>query len=240
MTGSYVPFLKVVGSTLARSSEILVRHSFGRLSPQAVDAIFARWAQSVFAAGNGTVEGFGLEHIQPGQAYVVMTNHQSLLDIPAVMLTFPGRIRMVGKKELANVPIWGGAMRAAGNVFVSRDGGRDQARASLEGAKARLREGASVWIAPEGTRSRDGNLQRFKKGGFHVAMQLGVPLLPGFVDGTREVIAPDSFRVRPGGHVTVRYGAPIATDGVDDAGIPALMEQVRQALEGLRAAGDRP
>jgi 1-acyl-sn-glycerol-3-phosphate acyltransferase len=117
-------------------------------------------------------------------------------------------------------------MKALGIVFVDR-GARAQSIRALETAKAQLSSGTSIWMAPEGTRSRDGELGPLKKGGFHVAHALGVPIAPAWIEGTAHIVSPDSFGVHKGGHVVVTYGPPIATAGrtIDD-----LVADVRAAL----------
>ncbi len=237
----YRPFLKVAADTLARSATIAFKDRIGTLQQSDVDRIIGEWHHVIYAAGKGTLECFGADayvdvargagDVAAGKrGYVVMTNHQSLLDVPTVIGTWPGRIRMVSKLELGKVPIWGQAMRAAGVVFVDR-GNREQSVAALEKAKQQLKEGTSIWIAPEGTRSRDGSLLPLKKGGFHLAQQLGAPIAPAWLTGTKQIIDPESFGVTMHGHVTIRYGKPIETDGKT---VPALMEEVRLALESLR------
>lgn len=243
----YRPFLRTVGATLWSSAQLVGRQARGTLSPPDVDVIVQDWARQLFVHGQATVAGHGAgpyEDARPhadgrgGRSYVVMSNHQSLLDIPSIIATFPGRVRMVGKKELSYVPVWGQAMKAAGIVFVDR-ANCAQSIAALEAAKAQLRAGTSIWIAPEGTRSRDGELGPFKKGGFHLARQLGVPIAPAWIEGTRHIVSPESFGVQTGGHVTVHWGEPIPTDGVDEAGLPALMDRVRAALLALQATARR-
>jgi 1-acyl-sn-glycerol-3-phosphate acyltransferase len=241
----YRPFIKTVGATLKASAEVWGRDLLGRLTPADVDRIMGRWAAEIYQYGEGTLQTFGAdayEDARPtedgavgGRAYVVMSNHQSLLDVPSIVRTFPGRVRMVGKRELGRLPVWGNAMKAAGVVFVDR---RDRAQSikALERAKAQLQSGTSIWIAPEGTRSLDGELLPLKKGGFHVAMDLGVPIAPVWIEGTRHAVSPDSFGVRVGQHITVHYGAPIATV---DVAMDALMEQVRQALLELQRHAQR-
>ena len=216
------------------------RDAIGTPRTEDLDAILSAWATHVFRLGRVTLNTFGADRYEDarpvdgraGAAYVVMTNHQSLLDIPAVVSSFPGRVRMVGKRELSKIPIWGKAMKAGGIVFVDRDN-RAQSIAALELAKAQLQAGTSIWIAPEGTRGPPDELLPLKKGGFHVATQLGVPIAPAWITGTADVISPDSFGVRMNGTVTVRYGEPIPTAGVE---VPVLMQQVRASLLALQAA----
>jgi 1-acyl-sn-glycerol-3-phosphate acyltransferase len=239
----YRPFLKTVAHTLRASAEVLWKDRRGALTPEATDAVLLRWVEQIFAAGEGSLASVGGEHLDPHTAYVLMTNHQSLLDVPSVLGTFPGRVRMVGKRELGEVPVWGHAMKAIGTVFVDR-GDRERAIAALERAKAQLlAQGTSVWIAPEGTRSRDLQLGPFKKGGFHLARSLGAPIATAWISGTAHIVAPDSFGVHKGGRVTVRYGRVFPTAGTEIAPtVEELMELVRAELLRLQqeaiAAGE--
>ncbi len=239
----YFPFVKTLGATLWASVQVVGRDAVSTPDPADLDAILLAWSDRVFRIGKVSLSQTGAEVYEDarpvagraskaGKAYVVMSNHQSLLDIPAVVSTFPGRVRMVSKQSLSKVPIWGRAMKAGGIVFVDRDN-RAQSIASLERAKAQLALGTSIWIAPEGTRGCPGELLPLKKGGFHVATQLGVPIAPAWITGTADIISPDSFGVRMQGTVTVRYGAPIATEGVE---MSVLMQQVRASLLTLKAA----
>lgn len=238
----YRPFVKTVASTLWASSVIVARDLAGRLRPQDVDDVMHRWAEQVYAHGEGRLTTIGADQYAQahsgdgiaGRAWVVMTNHQSLLDVPTVVRSFPGRVRMVGKRELSRLPVWGHAMRASGIVFVDRSD-RGQSIAALELAKAQLQGGTSIWIAPEGTRNHGDELGPLKKGGFHLARQLGIPIAPGWIEGTRHIVSPDSFGVHLHGHVTVRWGAPIDTSGVSEDELPALMQQVRCSLLALQA-----
>src|SRR5690606_30789925 len=132
---------------------------------------------------------------------VLMSNHRSYYDIPTVFRAVPGRVRMVAKKELFRVPIFGPAMLASGFVKVDRER-RESAIASLRESQRLLESGTRVWIAPEGTRSRDGRLGPFKSGGFHLALSAGVPILPMALEGTEKILPHDGVRVRKGAHVT--------------------------------------
>jgi 1-acyl-sn-glycerol-3-phosphate acyltransferase len=113
----------------------------------------------------------------------------------------------------------------------------EKARATLAEALCGLSGNNSVMIYPEGTRSRDGRLQPFKKGGFRIALEAGLPIVPVLVSGGREVVAPDTLRIRPG-TVTVDILAPIETRGKTSADIPELMRRVRVAM--LENAGEPP
>jgi 1-acyl-sn-glycerol-3-phosphate acyltransferase len=223
--------LLVFAHTFSGSTKVAARAAAGRLRPEHVDRVVRRWCGHVFDVSKTSLVVEGAEHAVGGP-FVLLSNHQSLLDVPAVVTAFPGRLSFVAKQELRSVPMFGRAMEAAGIVFVDR-ADRTKAIAQLASAKARLGEGTSVWIAAEGTRSRDGTLGPFKKGGFHVAVALGVPILPTWVDGTLGVIPPGSLRSVTGQTVRVRFGAPIPTAGRT---VDALLPEVRAALLALASA----
>lgn len=167
------------------------------------------------------------------RSYVVMANHQSMFDIPALIATLPGQTRFLAKRELFKIPIFGWALWAGGFVPVER-GDRSRSRGTLDAARDRLRRGLSLLIFPEETRSRDGRLLPFKSGGFLLAAKAGVPVVPVGISGTRLVQPKGRYTMTPG-EVTLRYGAPI---GVADEGARAKRAQVQAVrAEIARLAG---
>jgi len=231
-SASQVPLYMTMAYTLNISVRFLGSSVLGHGSLARGDELLSWWAEKILRAGNTGLTVFGRERFAPGQPYVVMSNHRSLLDIPTLFLAVPGSLRMVLKEELTRLPIWGRALVASGFVPVSR---KDHARAldQLEKAKAHLAQGVCIWIAPEGTRSRTGTLGPFKKGGFHVARQLGVPIMPAWLSGTDAIIPPDSFVVNCNREAVVRFGPPIPTAGRAHEEISELMTDVREALLAL-------
>ena len=170
----------------------------------------------------------GAEKVPLDRALVYMSNHQSHIDIPVLYATVPSpSLRMVAKTELFRIPGFGRAMRAAEFVEVDR-ADRASAVDSLRRAADTLASGISVWIAPEGHRSRDGVLGPLKKGGFHLARDTGTPILPVALSGTRDVLPPESRRMQHDVPVRVVFGAPIETAGRP---IPELMDEVQLFLE---------
>ena len=200
--------LHAAGVTLRISLPTLWDTLRGRLTAPACDARLAWWSKQLLDRAEVTLEAEGLEHVDQTASYVVMSNHQSLYDIPALYQTLPLRLRMVAKAELFRVPIWAQAMRAAGFVELDRSA-RERAIQSLERARQALAAGTSVWIAPEGTRSRDGTLGPFKHGGFHLAVGAGARILPVTIVGTRSILPARGARVVPGAHVRVSAHEPI-------------------------------
>lgn len=169
----------------------------------------------------------GQEHVVPGQAYVVMINHQSAFDF-AVISALPMDMRWVTKIELRSVPFFGWACTAAGSVWLDR---RDKASSisSLNEMRSRLARGISLQIFPEGTRSLDGSLGSFKKGGFMLALELGIPILPVTSSGSGVVWPPHTWRILPG---TIDYTihAPIDVQAYGPECVDELMDAVRSAM----------
>jgi 1-acyl-sn-glycerol-3-phosphate acyltransferase len=138
-----------------------------------------------------------------------MSNHQSFFDIPVLYQAIPGKLRMVAKAELFHIPIFGRAMLAAGFVRIDR-ADRDQAIEILrDHGRSLLSGGTRVWIAPEGTRSQTGALGSFKSGGFRMAFENKVRILPVAINGTRDVLPAGGVVVRPCKRVTVTILPPI-------------------------------
>lgn len=127
----------------------------------------------------------GWEHIQPGQRYVILSNHASYLDPPSLVLALGVQYRWVIKQELRKVPLFGLALETSRNLFIDRTRGHD-AMAEIRRGVEQLPAGTSVLMFPEGTRSPDGRLLPFKRGGFVVARECGLPILPVTIRGSHE------------------------------------------------------
>jgi 1-acyl-sn-glycerol-3-phosphate acyltransferase len=198
------------------------------------------WARGVARGVGLDVEVFGREQLEPGRTYVLMANHQSHVDIVALFNALPMVPGFLAKAELRRVPIFGRAMEVGGHVFVDR--GKHQAAIdALSAAAAQVRAGASIVIFPEGTRSRRREILPFKKGGFHLAREAGVPVVPIGIRGTGDILPKHSGRLSPG-HCEVHIGAPIPPTRVRELSLDALSDAVREAisrLSGLPCAADR-
>jgi 1-acyl-sn-glycerol-3-phosphate acyltransferase len=154
-------------------------------------------ALGVRAAGI-RVDVSGLEHVPAGRSVIFMSNHVSNLDPPVLMPLLPGRISVLLKKELMNIPILGTAMRLAKFVPVERGSRRESAARSVQAAAAALRSGLHILVFPEGTRSIDGRLSPFKKGPFFLAQETGAPIVPIAISGTERMMRKGSARITPG------------------------------------------
>ncbi len=172
-------------------------------------------------------------HLDPSQPYVFMANHASSLDIWAVFVAIPRRIRLIAKKQLARIPLFGWVMWAGRFIFIDRQN-KLAARRSIDLAGERIRRGDSVLLFPEGTRTRDGTLLPFKKGGFHLAMKAGVPIVPVALRGTRELMPRGSYLLRKG-TIRVIVGEPIPTQGLSAEDRAQLDERVRGMVAAMLA-----
>lgn len=143
-------------------------------SGEAVLWVGRQWVGWIFWTCGIAVEADGLENVDPRQPCVFMSNHQSVVDVGALVLTLPVSWRFVAKRELVWVPFFGWAMWLGGHVIINR-GNRESAIASLRRAAKRLRGGMNVIIFPEGTRSETGEMREFKSGGFHLALEAQGP-----------------------------------------------------------------
>jgi len=157
-----------------------------------------------------------------------MANHASMIDIWAVLLAVPVPFRFIAKKQLGAIPLFGWAMRAGRFIFIDRQNAAS-ARRSIEEAARRIKSGQSVVIFPEGTRTRDGRLNAFKKGGFHLALDSGAAIVPVAIHGSRALMPRGSALIRSG-TVRVDIGEPIETAGLRPADREALAARVRDTI----------
>jgi len=173
--------------------------------------------------------------IDPSRPAVYASNHQSLFDIPVLVLAMPSDFRMVAKKSLLYVPIFGQALWLAGFLFIDRSN-RERAIGTLATAAERLKRGTSIVVFAEGTRSHDGTLLPFKRGGFVLAIQAGVPVVPVSLVGGSEILSKGSLRLRPGA-MRVEFGPPIETTRYEYETRDALVARAREAIaEGVTRA----
>lgn len=182
----------------------MVESAFGPVSPDTADRRLEWWSRTLLEKAKIDLVVKGAEHAGDGsEPLIVMSNHQSLYDIPVLFQSVPGKLRMVAKAELFKVPVWGQAMTAAGFIRIDRADHQQAIESLREGASSLLGRGTRVWIAPEGTRSHSGALGPFKSGGFRMALEHKAKILPVAIDGTRHVLPAKGFVVQQGKQVTV-------------------------------------
>lgn len=192
------------------------------------------WARFFLWSAGFDLEVSGAENIDESRAYVFVSNHESDADIPCHFLACRVPIRFLAKKELYRVPLLGFYMRRLGFIEVDR-----QARAAgMESVNRQVADavsyGRSLMIYPEGTRSRDGALQAFKKGAFRIAIDTGLDVIPLAVEGSWEAWPPGSKIIR-GGTVKVTVGEPISVDGLTAADIEQLRNRAYEEVSGFLA-----
>ena len=176
--------------------------------------------------------------LAPARPYVFMANHASMVDIWAMFVLLPVSFRFIAKRSLGNIPLFGWAMRAGKFIFIDRKNAVS-ARRTIALAVQRIRSGQSVVIYPEGTRTRDGTLGAFKKGGFHLAMDAGVEIVPVAIRGTGAVMPPGSMLIRAG-EVSLTVGEPIPTAGLTAADRQRLVDEVRGKIAEMLAEAPAP
>jgi len=184
-------------------------------------------ARATLRVGGVRLEVEGREKIPGGRAVVFMPNHQSNVDPPAVFVVLPP-VLVLGKREFFRVPILGRAMVRRGFIPVER-ADRGQAIAAVDKAAQSLRAGNSFLVFPEGTRSPDGRLGRFKKGAFMMAIQAGAPIVPISISGAFRVMRKGEFAVHPG-RVRITFHDPVPTEGCTIEDRHRLMDQVRCSI----------
>ncbi len=187
------------------------------------------WSRVVLWLGGLHVSVRGLEKVPLTRNYVYVANHASMFDIPAIIAGIPDQIRIVYKRELEWIPFFGWGLRLGSYIGIDRQGG-SKAMKSLDEAAERIRNGASVLLYAEGTRTTDGKLQPFKRGAFYLALRSGVPVVPLTVNGSFHILRKHSIVIRPG-DVELVLESPIEEE--EDSSKDAermLMEQVHLAI----------
>lgn len=189
-----------------------------------------QWAMRVSRLILGIkVEVSGLDRIPPRTALIFMPNHISFLDGPMLEMLIPGAARVVLKKSVVRIPVVGLAMRFVGFVPVDRKGAEGGKKSIARAVRMVREKGYSFLIFPEGTRSRDGRLQAFRRGGFFLALESGAPIVPVTIRGTFELM-PKGQKYARKGTVQVAFHDPISAAGYTIETMAGLMEKVREAI----------
>ena len=189
------------------------------------------WSRSILWLLLVPIKVTGTENINPKQSYVFVANHQSFLDVFAVYGWLPNYFKWLMKKELRKVPLVGTACKVAGHIFVDRSNPR-AALQSVELIKKELVDGISTVIYPEGTRTKTGEMGRFKPGAFKIAMDLNLPVVPLSLGGFFEAMPSGRAYVNPGSRVTLHIGKPIDISQFNDINeaMAAVREKVQEGL----------
>jgi len=188
------------------------------------------WTWAILKVGGIRLKVQGLEGLDPNRPYIFVANHQSYIDIPTLMQALPGfQLRWIAKRELLWIPVFGWAMWSSKHVIVDRQN-LSKAKASLRKAKEKIHRGISMVIFPEGTRGLPGRLLPFKRGGFLLAIQTHIPVVPVTISGSGAVLAKGDWRIQ-GGEIDVIVSEPIPVDQYRVENLKHLMTRVREEME---------
>ena len=197
------------------------------------------WTWAILKIAGIRLEVKGLEHLDPSRQYIFMANHQSNIDIPVLVQSLTGfQLRWVAKRELLFIPLFGWAMWASRHIVVDRSD-RSKAMASLRKAKERIEGGICVVLFPEGTRSSDGHLLPFKRGGFVLAVKTKTPIVPIIINGSGAILPRGDWRIK-GGKIEVIVSEPVPLDQYHAGNIRSLLSHVRAIMESHSRQHVRP
>ena len=185
------------------------------------------WSWLILATTGVDVTVHGLERLVPGKTYVFVANHQSIYDIPCLFWNIPFQLRIIAKESLGHVPFLGWHLRRTGHMLVDRR--RPERSKIFEWAARLTSSGLSLIVFPEGTRSRDGRVARFKGGSFHLAIEAGLPVVPLSVIGSRHVMLKGRLATYPA-EVRLVVHEPIDTRGLAGTDPKEFGERVRRVI----------
>jgi 1-acyl-sn-glycerol-3-phosphate acyltransferase len=213
----------IVIATLVLGVFAFITYPFDRKGK--VGHYYARlWGKVALLANRVKVRIEGVEHLDGKGPYIFMSNHQGYYDIFALLGHLPVQFKWLAKKELFSIPFFGWTMAAVGYISIDRGGTRNTVEAMNEAAR-KIRDGMSVVIFPEGSRSPDGSIQPFKKGGFTLAIKSKVPIVPIAINGSRDIMPKDKLTAISG-EVRIRMDHPIETENYSLKDRESLMKKV--------------
>jgi 1-acyl-sn-glycerol-3-phosphate acyltransferase len=206
---------------------VLITYPFDRKGK--VGHYYAKlWGKVALLANGVKVRIEGMGHLNGKGPYIFMSNHQGSYDIFALLGHLPYQFKWLAKKELFSIPFFGWTMAAVGYISIDRGGTRDTVEAMNEAAQ-KIRDGMSVVIFPEGSRSPDGSIQPFKKGGFTLAIKSKVPIVPVAISGSRAIMPKDKFTATSG-EIRILVAHPIETENSALKDRELLMKKVRETI----------
>jgi len=185
------------------------------------------WAWLILRTTGVKVDVEGLERLTPGRTYVFVSNHQSIYDIPVIFSSLPYQLRIIAKRSLGKIPFLGWHLRRTGHMLVDRN--RPDQLAVFGWASRLTSGGLSLIVFPEGTRSLDGGIARFKGGSFHLALEAGIPVVPVSIIGSRHIMLKGRLTVQPG-RVKLLVHEPIETSLLVNVAPREFAEQVRETV----------
>ena len=191
-----------------------------------------RWARAIIGFSLiWRIVVSGREHLQRGKHYIIVANHQSMLDILVVCAALPINFKFLAKRELFQIPFMGWAMAAAGYIPVDR-ASHKSGREAMHRINRVLKKDVSVLLFPEGTRSPDGKIHAFKMGAFKLARDNRIEILPVVVDGTGQALPKKSWLIRRKSKFIVSIGKPVSLDDFADSSMDEAKEKIRHEMIG--------
>ncbi|MEW6367541.1 MAG: lysophospholipid acyltransferase family protein [Acidobacteriota bacterium] len=187
------------------------------------------WSRCILYTCGVRVRLHGTVSSDPKAAYIVMSNHQGILDIPLLFAYLPLQFRIMAKRSLFLIPFLGWHLYLSGHIPINRRSMRQSAKALLRAA-GKVKRGTSIVLFPEGTRSRDGQPGQFKLGGFRLAQEHELPILPVTIDGSLPILPKGSAWIRSAPPVNLTFHPPVTAGGLADRA--ELVEKVRSAIVG--------
>jgi 1-acyl-sn-glycerol-3-phosphate acyltransferase len=227
---TYIKLFLLLIHTIILSTLALLSGLFDR-SYKSYFILTKVFSAPVLAISGIKVKISGKENVVPETPYVFVSNHLSLFDIPVLQRYVPNDFSFVFKREIAAVPLFGWQMQTGPHIVIDRQNPA-KAMKSIEKAKEMLtKKKISVLLFPEGTRSRNGEMLPFKRGAFHLATQVGFPIIPVTISGTENLWQKKPLRINPG-IVTLHFDKPIPSNNINSRGeVLELMEKVRDIIE---------
>lgn len=230
----YWHFLFTIYYILEVSLKVIYHYKRKNLTRDRLDKIMIKWGKSTLGLYNTKVvkhqdPGFAFD---PNEKYIIISNHNSLFDVPIIYSAVEPTVRLMAKRELLKYPIWGHAIMAAEVPVIDRHN-RTQAIKDLARAKEILSQNVKIWISPEGTRPLDGKLGPFKKGAFIMAIETGAKILPIAIKGSHELLPAKTTNVKYNQTIDLMYGTPIDASKYSISNKEELIETARNQMKAL-------
>ncbi len=188
------------------------------------------FSYGIFKIAGIKLKTVGLDNFNHDAVYIFVSNHSSLFDIPALQFSIPNKIGIVFKKELAKIPLFGWQLKLGPYIMIDRQNPEKALKSIKEARQKMIKKRISAVVFPEGTRSRTGEIQQFKRGAFYLAVKSGFPIIPVSISGTFELLPKGKFDIK-GGTVFIHFDKPITTETIKTRTDELeLMQKVRNII----------